>query len=109
VTYFNLMVVMQAGRPAGGGMFIFFIQMAAIVAIFYFLLIRPQRQQQKRLKERLGKLKKGDEIITSGGLIGQVVHLKDDRITIKSGESRVVVERQRIGQVVDSEGKSSDS
>lgn len=101
-----LMMMLQATQPSRGssGMMIFFVQMAAIVAIFYFLLIRPQRQQQKKLKERLGQLKKGDEVITTGGVIGEVIHLKDDRITIKSGDSRLVVERQRIAQVVEESG-----
>lgn len=104
-------MLLQAGQPArgGGGMMIFVVQMAAIVAIFYFLLIRPQRQQQKKLHERLGQLKKGDEVISAGGVVGQVVHLADDRITVKSGEARLVLDRGRIAQVIDETGEGSGS
>lgn len=88
------------GSPRGSMTF-FIVQMALIFAVFYFLLIRPQRLQQKRHQERLAQLKRGDEIVTSGGIVGEVVHLKDDRVTVRSGESRLIVERQRIAQVVD--------
>lgn len=90
-----------AGGSGGGSMAVFLVQMGLIFAIFYFLLIRPQRLQQKRHQERLTQLKRGDEIITGGGIVGEVVHLKDDRVTVKSGESRLIVDRQRIAQVID--------
>ena len=87
-------------------------QFAAIFAIFYFIMIRPQQKQKKDHEARLRDLKRGDEVVTSGGLVGEVVHLKEtskdgkpeksmeDRITIKSGESRVIVERGRIARVI---------
>jgi preprotein translocase subunit YajC len=76
-------------------------QMAAIFAIFYFLLIRPQRKEQQRHRTMVAELKKGDEVVTGGGIIGTVVHVQDDRLTIKTGENtRLVVERARISRVV---------
>jgi preprotein translocase subunit YajC len=83
----------------------------AIFAIFYFILIRPQATQRKKHDELVRNLKKGDEIVTNGGLVGEVVFIKerggeddksggmDDRVTIKSGETRVVVERGRIAKI----------
>jgi preprotein translocase subunit YajC len=83
---------------------------AAIFAIFYFVLLRPQQQQKKKAEELMLGVKKGDEIVTAGGIVGDVIYIKatgtdgtpslDDRITIKSGESRLVVERGRIVRVV---------
>jgi preprotein translocase subunit YajC len=78
----------------------------AIFAIFYFIIIRPQ-QKQKRDHDALVKaLKKGDEIVTAGGVVGEVVAIQskdspalEDRITIKSGESRLIIERGRIARV----------
>ena len=78
---------------------VFLIQMVAIFAIFYFLLIRPQRQAQKRHQEMLGQLKKGDDVITEGGIVGTVVHIADDNVTIKSGDTRIVVLRGKIARV----------
>jgi preprotein translocase subunit YajC len=60
----------------GGGLSIFLIQMMAIIAIFYFLIIRPKAQQEKKHKERLAQLRRGDRIVTVGGIIGEVVHIK---------------------------------
>lgn len=78
----------------------FVIQLVSIVAIMYFLLIRPQRQVQKRHQAMLAALKKGDEVMTEGGIIGEVVFIKEDRVTIKTGENtRIVVARPKIARV----------
>jgi preprotein translocase subunit YajC len=77
----------------------FIIQLVVIVAIFYFLLILPQRREQKRHAEMIAALKPGDEVVTTGGLVGEIIAMKEDRITLKSGESRVVVERGRIARL----------
>jgi preprotein translocase subunit YajC len=82
----------------------------AIIGIFYFVLLRPQQQQRKRHEESVRAVKKGDEIVTAGGIIGEIIYIKtagadgaiseQDRITIKSGESRLVIERGKIARVV---------
>ena len=59
--------------------------MVGIIAIFYFLLIRPQQQRAKKHREMLGALKSGDEVITSGGIIGKVSRLTDAEVTIDTG------------------------
>jgi preprotein translocase subunit YajC len=78
---------------------IFLFQMAAFIAIIYFLLIRPKIQQEKRHREQISQIKRGDEVVTAGGIVGEVVHIKDDRLTLKTGESRIVVQRDRIAEV----------
>ena len=93
------------GGEGGGGLGPTFFILVGWAAIFYFILIRPQRQQAKKHEERLKQVKKGDEVVTSGGIIGEIIHLKDDRITIKSGESRFVIERQKIARIVEPETK----
>jgi preprotein translocase subunit YajC len=109
-----LAIALLAQAPAGGGSSLlpFVFQVVAIFAIFYFVMIRPQQKQRKQHEERLRNLKRGDEVVTAGGIIGKVVHLSetvregkpsatmDDRITIKSDESRLVVERGRIARVL---------
>ena len=86
-------------REGASGSMVFFIQMIAIFAIFYFLLIRPQRQAQKRHQEMLAELKKGDEIITEGGIVGSVVHIAEEQVTVKTGDVRIVVLRGKIARV----------
>jgi preprotein translocase subunit YajC len=105
--------VLAAQAPAGGRSTLlpFVFQIVAIFAIFYFVMIRPQQKQRKEHEARLRNLKRGDEVVTSGGIVGKVVYIAeskgegksatmDDRITIKSDESRLIVERGRIARVL---------
>ena len=91
-------------REGGGAGTALFIQLAAFAAIFYFLLIRPQKKEQDRHREMLASIKKGDEVVTGGGIIGKVVEAGDDRLTIESGETRVVVERARVARRLNADG-----
>ena len=90
-----------SGQGAGGGVMVFVFQIAALIAIFYFMLIRPQRRQQERHRQLLESLQRGDRVVTSGGIIGEVVHLKDDEVTILANnlpvaKGTVVVNANRI-------------
>ena len=99
VTHASL-VLLMAPREGGNTTMVFAIQMIAIFAIFYFLLIRPQKREQERHQAMVAALKKGDEVVTAGGIIGTVVHAEEDRITIRTAETtRLVVERGRITRV----------
>ncbi|MGH7559765.1 MAG: preprotein translocase subunit YajC [Gemmatimonadales bacterium] len=98
-----LLDLMAPTGSGGSGFAILLFQFGAIILIFYFLLIRPQSQARKKHATLLAGLKKGDEITTAGGIIGRVRDIKDDRVTIESGTSTLVVERGRIirvGEVV---------
>ncbi len=88
-----------SGQQSGSALFIFLLQIAAFIAIFYFILIRPQRQQAKKHEEMLKQVKKGDEIVTAGGIVGEIVHVKENLVTVKSGEAKLVIERERISKV----------
>ena len=101
--------MLMAPREGGSPAFIFLLQMGAIFAIFYFLLIRPQRKEQGRHRQMLAALKKGDEVITNGGVIGTVIHADGDRLTVKTAEdTRLLVHRSRVAQLVtdDSDGEA---
>ena len=83
-----------------GSMLPFMIQLVAIIAIMYFLLIRPQQMARRRHAEMLAALKKGDEVMTEGGIIGQIVHITEDRLTLRTGENtRIIVARPKIARV----------
>jgi len=88
--------------PSGGGGapgWFFPLQLGLMVGIIYFLLIRPQSQNRKKHAQMLSELKKGDDITTTGGIIGKVKEIKEDRVTIESVSSTLVVERGRIVRV----------
>lgn len=82
-------------EPAPGGgliaMLISFLPLVAIIALMYFMMIRPQRKQEKQRKEELEAMKVGDNIITVGGVVGRVVNMKDDEITISTSVANTVL------------------
>jgi len=91
--------------PQGGGssgLSILLFQVVAIGLVFYFLVIRPQSQARKKHADLLAALKKGDEVMTAGGIVGRVKEIKDDRITVESGTASLIIDRSRIVKVGDS-------
>lgn len=94
-----LFAMAPAPGSGSGGFTVLILQVVAIGLVFYFLIIRPQGQARKQHERLLAGLKKGDEITTSGGLIGKVKDIKDDRVMVESGSATVVVERARIVRV----------
>jgi preprotein translocase subunit YajC len=94
----ELLFFFQAQRT-GPGFSIFLFQMLAFVGIIYFLMIRPKMRQEKQHRERLSQLRKGDEIVTAGGIVGKIVHIGENNVTIRSDESRLVVSRARIAEI----------
>lgn len=98
-----LMAPAEGGSPVA-----LFVQLGLIFMIFYWLLIRPQKKEKDRHKAMIETLKKGDEIVTVGGIIGTIVHLDDERLTVKTAENtRLLVERGKVGRAVaDESGKA---
>jgi len=73
-----------------GSMIGSFLPLIILFAIFYFLIIRPQQKQQKAHKEMIESLSKGDKIVTSGGLIAEVIKPEEDFIKIKLNDDTFV-------------------
>jgi preprotein translocase subunit YajC len=105
------LILAQAGGGGGSTLTPFIVQFALIIAIIYFIMVRPQQKQRRQLEAALRALKRGDEVVTTGGIVGEVIHIRematdakankmDDRVTIKSAESRIVVERGRIARII---------
>ncbi len=84
----------QGGFGAGGSLTSFLLPMILMVAIFYFLLIRPQQQKAKEHKALLDNLKKGDRIITQGGIIGTIVNIDDQIVNLEVAD-KVRIEMAR--------------
>jgi preprotein translocase subunit YajC len=79
----------------------FLVLLLALFGFMYFLLIRPQRQQQRKHAELLGSLKPGDEVVTAGGIYGEVVQLDAERVMLEIDEDvRIAVARRAIASVV---------
>ena len=91
----------QGGGGAQGAGFGAFIPLLLMFAIFYFLLIRPQQKKAKEHRDMLSTLKKGDRVISSGGLHGVVTGLTDDVVTMEvAPKVRVKVSRGSISAIL---------
>src|SRR5215471_6295305 len=92
-------LLQAAPQPGAAGGLVQFLPMIFIFVIFYFLLIAPMRKKQKKTQEMLSRLKKGDEVITSGGIFGRITALDEERgfvILQISDNAKVKVLRNRI-------------
>lgn len=118
-----LLAILLMGPPQEGGAnpIGLLLPWILVFGIFYFIWFRPQQRERAKHDELLKNLKKGDEIVTAGGIVGEVIHIKegmkdgqpvkamDDRITIKTGESRIIIERGRIARVIQPKTETSAS
>jgi preprotein translocase subunit YajC len=102
--YPTLLLLQTSANPLYGSLFMY----VAIAAIFYFVLWRPQQRQRREHDQTVRALKRGDEIVTAGGIVGEVVAIKEltagtpspeDQLTIRSG-----VERGRVARVASARG-----
>ena len=83
----------------GGSPLTLFVQLGLIFLIFYWLLIRPQRKERDRHQQMIEALKKGDDIVTAGGIVGTIVHVGEERLTVKTAENpRLTIERGKVGR-----------
>jgi len=83
-----------------------FLPLILMLVVFYFLLIRPQQKRQKERMAMLDALKKGDKVITIGGLHGTIVDLNDDQVVLRVNENtKLTFERHAVNTVVQKQGE----
>ena len=96
----DAMAQVGAPGPAGGGIAPL-LMMVVFIVIFYFLLIRPQQKKAKEHQALLGKLAAGDEVVTTGGLLGKVVDVGDTFLTLEVAEGvRLKVQKVQIASLM---------
>lgn len=96
-----------AGASSGGSMTVTFITFGLIFVIFYFLIIRPQNKQQKEVQNMIASLKKGDRVVTIGGIHGVVQAVKESTVVLKVDDnSTLLMEKTAIARR-EKEGKGS--
>ncbi len=81
----------DAAQAQGGGGLGMIIYLVVMVAIFYFILIRPQKKRQKQMANMLDALQVNDEIVTAGGVVGKVVTIKEDTVTVETSADRTKI------------------
>jgi preprotein translocase, YajC subunit len=78
-------------------------------AIFYFVLIRPQQKRAKQQAEMLKALKRGDKVVTTGGIIGLISSVKDKSLVIKSDDSKFEITKGAVAEVLERSNESSEA
>lgn len=90
-----------AGSAGAGTAFAQFIPLILIFVIMYFLMIRPQQKRLKQHREMVAAVKKGDQIVTQGGVLGKVTSVRDDELEVEIAQGvRVRVVRTTVAQVL---------
>jgi preprotein translocase subunit YajC len=106
----NFFISDAMAQSAGeGGGIITFLPMIVLMVIFYFLLIRPQQKRQKQHKEMLTSIAKGDEVVTMGGLLGKVVDLNDNFMTLEIAKGTNVKVQRSLVQAMMPKGTMKDA
>jgi preprotein translocase subunit YajC len=91
----------EAGGGSGGSMMTTFVTFGLIIAIFYFLIIRPQRKRDKETKDMLASIKKGDKIVSIGGIHGTVMVVKESTVVVKVDDNtRLEFSRNAINSII---------
>ena len=95
------LMFLQTEVPAGQGILGLLMPFLVVGVLFYFMILRPQQKQQKERKAMLDSLKKGDKIVTIGGIHGELTALKEDYVTLKVAEKvEIKVSRSGVSHVV---------
>jgi preprotein translocase subunit YajC len=91
----------QGAAPAQGGSLSFLLMMGLFFVIFYFMLIRPQSKRAKEHRAMLQALATGDEVVTSGGILGRVTEVGDNFVTLEVADGvRLKVQKAQIGALM---------
>ena len=85
--YSPLLMAPPPGGEGGGSTLFSFLPLVAIIAIFYLLILRPQRKKQQETQKMLSALKKGDRIVTIGGIHGIIQSIKENTVIVKVDEN----------------------
>jgi preprotein translocase subunit YajC len=104
------MISASAAAPSGGASFFFQIMpLLFVFIIFYFLMIRPQQRRMKEHQATIGAVKKGDEVITGGGLRGKVTKVADDEVEVEIAQGvKVRVVKSTLSHVLSKSKPAND-
>ena len=107
---FVLDAATQAGGD-GGSMLIMVAIFAVFFILWYVIALRPQRKKEKELREKIDKMRVGDQVVTIGGLVGKVANIRDDEVTIMTSAANTLVtfKKSAISTIVSRDAKPEDT
>ncbi len=85
-----------------------FAPMILLVIVFYFILIRPQQQRAKQQAKLIANLKSGDKVVTSGGIIGVVITVKEQTVSLRSADAKMEVTKASVTEIIEG-GNAAES
>jgi len=89
----------QTGQPQPPG-WMTFAPMILLIIVFYFILIRPQQQRARQQASLISNLKSGDKVVTSGGIIGVVISVKDRTVSLRSMDAKMEVTKSSVTEIL---------
>ncbi len=110
-----LQLMLALGAPAQPGQpqppaWTSLVPLVLLMVVFYFVLIRPQQKKTKQHAELLKTVKPGDKIVTTGGLVGVILTVKDKGgVTIRSADAKLEITRSAIAEITERAGEKSES
>ncbi len=118
MNWINVGQILAMGQPPGGSgtqadprgqMFSTVGMLVIMVVMFYFVLIRPQSKKAKEHAQMLKTVRKGDKIITSGGVVGEVITVKEKTLSIRSADAKMEITKAAIAEISERGNESSES
>lgn len=91
-----------ADQPPG---WVHLVPLLVMIFVFYFILIRPQAKQAKQQEQMRGGLQKGDKVVTTGGVVGVVLAVKESTITLRSDDTKLEVLKSAVSSVTNKAGE----
>ena len=107
-----LSTILALGQPQQGSQapgWTGMVPLVLLVVVFYFALIRPQQKKQREQAELLKAVRSGDRVMTSSGILGTVVTVKDKSITLRSADTKLEVSKSSITEITERNGDTSES
>jgi preprotein translocase subunit YajC len=110
----TLNVLLAMGAPPGQGQssappWLNMVPLVLLVVVFYFALIRPQQKKQKEHAQLLKSVRPGDKVLTSGGILGVVLTVKDKTVTIRSADAKFEIAKSAIAEITERGGETTQS
>ncbi|MCZ8369783.1 MAG: preprotein translocase subunit YajC [Porphyrobacter sp.] len=98
---FDLLAAAGAGTSSGATLFMNIVPIVGMIAIFWFLIISPQMKKQKQHQEKIAGVKKGDQVVTAGGLVGKVIKVDETFVELELGTNvRVKAIKATLGDII---------
>lgn len=91
----------QTGQPPQQPAWLGFAPMVLLIIVFYFVLIRPQQKRAKQQAQLISNLKAGDKVVTTSGIVGAVIAVKDTTVTLKSFDAKMEVSKASVTQILE--------